>query len=244
MPTRHLLIILLTILALLTACAKDAVFQTSEAKLAKADELFAKKKFARAADLYGEIYFERSSASTAYALMRQADSYFAINRFADARAAYEEFINTFPKHQDVSTAFYQSALCMLEESLPAQYDQSETIAAIASFRRFIEKYPGDARYQQAIENIRKAQNKLIEKRYQNGYISYKMKDYSAALMYFKEVTDLGNTNSPDRMSLYYSAIINIRQNNPDSARALYQSLVEKYPTSKEARKLARHFSKL
>jgi hypothetical protein len=29
-----------------------------------------------------------------------------------------------------------------------------------------------------------------------------MKDYSAALMYFKEVTHFGNTNDPDRMALY------------------------------------------
>ena len=243
MRTRQFLILTLVIGMLLTACAKDAAFQSSDEKLAKADELYANKKYARAAELYGEIYFERSSASTAYALMRQADSYFAINRFADARAAYEEFINTFPKHQDVSTAFFQSALCMLEESLPAQYDQGETVAAIASFRRFIEKYPGDPRYEQAIEYIRKAQGKLIEKRYQNGYISYKMKDYSAALMYFKEVTDLGNTNDPDRMSLYYSAIICQRQNRQEEAKSFYLLLVDKYPQSKEARKLKGLFSK-
>lgn len=244
MRSRPTLILILVLSVFLAACAKDAAFKSSEDKLAKADELFARKKFSRAAQLYGDVYFERSSGSTAYALMRQAESYFAINRFADARAAYEEFINTFPKHQDVSTAFFQSALCMLEESLPAQYDQSETIAAIAAFRRFIQKYPGDERYQQAIEHIRKAQNKLIEKRYQNGYISFKMKDYSAALMYFKEVTELGNTNTPDRMSLYYSAIISRRQNNLENARSYYQLLVEKYPQSKEARKLKRRFSTL
>jgi len=243
MRIRYILIPILILSALLSACAKDASFQSSEEKLAKADELFARKKFTRAAELYGDVFFERSSGSTAYALMRQADSYFAINRFADARAAYEEFINTFPQHQDVSTAFFQSALCMLEESLPAQYDQAETVAAIAAFRKFIEKFPGDERYQLAIEKIRLAQNKLIQKRYQNGYISFKMKDYSAALMYFKEVTELGNTNTADRMSLYYSAIISQRQNNMEDALSFYELLKEKYPKSKEAAKLGKRFPK-
>jgi len=243
MRIRYILIPILILSALLSACAKDASFQSSEEKLAKADELFARKKFTRAAELYGDVFFERSSGSTAYALMRQADSYFAINRFADARAAYEEFINTFPQHQDVSTAFFQSALCMLEESLPAQYDQAETVAAIAAFRKFIEKFPGDERYQLAIEKIRLAQNKLIQKRYQNGYISFKMKDYSAALMYFKEVTELGNTNTADRMSLYYSAIISQRQNNMEDALSFYELLKEKYPESKEAAKLGKRFPK-
>lgn len=241
MRLRYFLLLILIMTALLAGCAKNAGFQSSAEKLAKADELFAAKKYARAAELYGDIYFERSSANTAYALMRQADSYFAINRFADARAAYEEFTNTFPKHEDVSTAFFQTARCMLEESLPAQYDQSETVAAIAAFRKFIEKFPRDDRYQQAIEYIRTAQNKLIEKRYQNGYISFKMKDYSAALMYFKEVTDLGNTNRADRLSLYYSTIISRRQKNMEAARIFYQTLAEKYPDSRETRKLSKHF---
>lgn len=243
MRIKSFLIPILILFALMTGCAKNVAFSSSEEKLAKADELYARKKFARAAELYGDVYFERSSGSTAYALMRQADSYFAINRFADARAAYEEFINTFPKHENVSTAFYQSALCMLEESLPAQYDQNETVAAIAAFRKFIEKFPRDDRYQEAIDNIRKAQNKLIEKRYQNGYISFKMKDYSAALMYFKEVIDLGNTNSPDRKSLYYSAIISKRQGNSDQASMFFTSLKEKYPDSKETKKLTKQFSR-
>lgn len=242
MKLRSLLILL--ILSSLLGCAKNAVFKSSEEKLAQADAYFAQKKYARAAELYQDVYFERSTANTAHALIRQADSYFALNKFSEARVAYEEFINTFPKHADASTALYQSAVCMLEESLPAQYDQSETIAAINVFRRFIEKYPGDPRYKEAIEKIRIGQNKLIAKRYQNGYISYKMKDYSAALMYFVEVIDLGNNNQWDRMALYYSAIISKKQKNMDDARSYYQSLKEKYPGSKEQKKLQKKFSKL
>ncbi|HAN41023.1 MAG TPA: outer membrane protein assembly factor BamD [Candidatus Cloacimonas sp.] len=236
-------VIILIVMALLMSCAKTAVYQSSEEKLAKADEFYAKKKYARAAELYQDVYFERSTAHTAYALMRQADSYFALNKFAEARVAYEEFINAFPRHEDASTAMFQSALCMLEESLPAQYDQSETIAAINVFRRFIEKYPNDERYQQAIECIRKGQNKLIEKRYRNGYISYMMKDYSAALMYFDEVTDLGNEDEWDRLSLYYSAIICKKQDRREEAINFYQSLIQKYPHSKEAKKLTKKFAK-
>lgn len=236
-------VIILIVMALLMSCAKTAVYQSSEEKLAKADEFYAKKKYARAAELYQDVYFERSTAHTAYALMRQADSYFALNKFAEARVAYEEFINAFPRHEDASTAMFQSALCMLEESLPAQYDQSETIAAINVFRRFIEKYPNDERYQQAIECIRKGQNKLIEKRYRNGYISYMMKDYSAALMYFDEVTDLGNEDEWDRLSLYYSAIICKKQDRREEAINFYQSLIQKYPHSKEAKKLSKKFAK-
>lgn len=244
MRYRILLITGLLLSAILFACANTKKFEPQTDKLAKADELFAKKKYARAAELYGDVYFERSSGNAPYALMKQADSYFAINRFADARAAYEEFINSFPKHEELSTAYFQAALCMLNDSLPAQYDQTETISAISSFRKFIEKFPKDKRYQDAIEYIRKAQNKLIEKRYQNGYISYKMKDYSGALMYFKEVTDLGNENEADRKSLYYTAIIHQKQKNTEAAKSTFELLNSRYPDSREAKKLRRNFSKL
>ncbi|HQB97765.1 MAG TPA: tetratricopeptide repeat protein, partial [Candidatus Cloacimonadota bacterium] len=93
----------------------------------------------------------------------------------------------------------------------------------------------------ALEFIRRSQYKLIEKKYQNGYIYYKMKDYSAALMYFDEVVALGNTDSLDRRSLYYSALLHLHQENMDAARASYEKLVSKYPGSKEAGKLERKF---
>lgn len=238
---RRILLPLILITLLLGACAKDKAFRTSDEKLAAANELYARKKFSRAAELYGDVYFERSSANVAYALMRQADSYFAINKFTDARLAYEEFIEAFPQNADVPTAAFRIGLCLWEESLPAQYDQTETLACINSFRTFMQKYPRDERYQTALEYIRKAQYKLIEKTYLNGYIYYKMKDYSAALMYFNEVLDLGNTDRLDRQSHYYAGLLHLKQGNPDLARTHYDRMVEKYPGAKETKKLARHF---
>ncbi|MDP2172282.1 MAG: outer membrane protein assembly factor BamD [Candidatus Cloacimonadaceae bacterium] len=238
---RHYILITIVILLLIAGCAKNRSIMTGQEKLALADELFANKKFARAAELYGDVYFERTTVSTAYALMRQADSYFKINKFADARIAYLEFTDAFPQHQDVRTAFFKIGLCYLQESHSSEYDQTETLAGIEAFRTFISKYPNDERFQEALSQIRKAQYKLIEKRYRNGYIYFKMKDYSAALMYFDEVVNLGNTDSLDRQSLYYSALLHLKQNNHGAARTSFQTLQNKYPGSKETKKLLKRF---
>lgn len=232
---------LLIALALLGSCAQNQSYLTSEQKLRKADELFARKKYSRAAELYQDVYFERASGSTAYALMRQADSYFAVNKFTDARTAYQEFTDAFPNHPDVSTAHFKIGVCLYEESLPPQYDQTETLHSIDAFRNFIAKYPNDPRYKDALDYVRKAQYKLIEKKYLTGYIEYKMKDYSAALMYFHEVIDLGNNDRLDRMSLYYSTLIYLKQEQRDKALGAYDTLSGKYPGSKETKKLAKYF---
>ncbi len=229
------------LLLLLAACTASQTILTTEEKLARADALYAAKKYARAAELYGDVYFERSSAKAAHALLRQADSYYHINRFADARLAYQEFIDAFPNHAELSTAYLRTAQCLFEESLPPQYDQTETQHAIDAFRRFINKFPADPRYDQALEYIRRAQYKLLQKTFHTGYIYYKMKDYSAALMYFKEITDLGNTDTLDRRALYYSALLLHRQELATQARQAYDALTAKYPGSKEAKKLSRHF---
>ncbi|MDD3524707.1 MAG: outer membrane protein assembly factor BamD [Candidatus Cloacimonadaceae bacterium] len=237
---RRYFYILLALVAL-GACSSNKTELSTEARLQQADQYYANGKYAKAAVIYDDISFERKSAATAYATLRLADSYFAMNKFIDARLKYQQFIDGFPDHTNVSDAYYRVAVCFFEESLKPAYDQDKTLSAIDAFRNFIERFPSDSRFQSALEFIRRSQYKLIEKKYQNGYIYYKMKDYSAALMYFDEVVALGNTDSLDRRSLYYSALLHLHQENMDAARASYEKLVSKYPGSKEAGKLERKF---
>ncbi|MDZ4121014.1 MAG: outer membrane protein assembly factor BamD [Candidatus Cloacimonadaceae bacterium] len=234
--TIYLMFILLILIA---GCSKNKVQLTTDQKLQKADELFSAKKYARAAQLYEEISFERKSAATARALMRQGDSYFNINKFVDARLRYSQFTQMFPDHPEVSNAFFRIAVCFFEESLPPQYDQFETKQSIDAFKVFVDKFPADSRFNDALEYIRKAQYKLLEKKFHNGYIHYMMKDYSGALMYFTEITELGNRDQLDKMSLYYSVIIHHKQGADNDAKEFYERIKLKYPGSKETRKLAR-----
>ena len=233
--------LVMILLLAFTACSKNKTEISTADKLAKADELYAAKKYTKAAVLYDEISFERKSASTAYATLRLADSYYAVNKFTDARLKYQQFIDSFPDHQNISDAYFRIGQCLFEESLKPDYDQNETAESIEAFRNFVDRFPQDSRYSQAVDYIRRGQFKLIEKKYQNGYIYYKMKDYSAALMYFDEVIALGNTDNLDKMSLYYSALLHLHQKNAEAAKTAYQRLSSRYPGSKEAAKLADKF---
>ena len=233
--------LVMILLLAFTACSSNKAEISAADKLAKADELYAAKKYTKAAVLYDEISFERKSASTAYATLRLADSYYAVNKFTDARLKYQQFIDSFPDHKNVSDAYFRIGQCLFEESLKPDYYQNETVESIEAFRNFVDRFPQDSRYSQAVEYIRRGQFKLIEKKYQNGYIYYKMKDYSAALMYFDEVIALGNTDNLDKMSLYYSALLHLHQKNAEAAKTAYQRLSSRYPGSKEAAKLADKF---
>ncbi|MCK9557105.1 MAG: outer membrane protein assembly factor BamD [Candidatus Cloacimonetes bacterium] len=238
---RYLSVFLLILLAL-GACSRNKPDLSTDDKLALADQYYARGKYSKAATIYDDISFERKSAATAYATLRLADSYYAMNKFTDARLKYQQFIDGFPDHTNVADAYYRVGVCFYEDSLKPAYDQEGTLSAMDAFRNFMERFPNDSRYEDALNYLRRAQYKLIEKKYQNGYIYYKMKDYSAALMYFEEVIELGNTDSLDRKSLYYSALLRLHQGNNDAALASYNKLKTKYPGSAEARKLDRKFN--
>jgi outer membrane protein assembly factor BamD len=231
----------LLLIILLAGCARNKIELSTENKLVKADELYAKKKYSKAAILYDEISFEKKSASSAVALMKLADCYFQINKFTDARLKYTMMTTSYPDYTDIETAYFRIGVSYFEETLPPQYDQTETAQAIEAFRTFLDRFPSSDKYPEAIDYIRKCQSKLIQKKYHNGFIYYRMKDYSSALMYFDQITELGNLDKLDRQSLYYSIKIHIAQKNSEAANLAWQKLNARYPDSKEVSRLKRHF---
>jgi outer membrane protein assembly factor BamD len=231
----------LLLLLPIMGCAGNKVELSLENKAAKANGLFEKKKYARAAELYEDISFEKKSATSTMALMRLAECYFKMNKFTDARLKYTQLTTSYPDYADIQTAYFRIGVCFYEESLPPQLDQTETIQCIEAFRVFVDRFPESPQFTEAIDYIRKAQTKLLSKKYHNGYIYYKMKDYSSALMYFNEISELGNTDELDRKSLYYSIRIHLAQKNTQAANAAWQRLRETYPASKETKRLQKRF---
>lgn len=235
------ILLLLILILMLTACAKNKVELSLDNKLAKANELFAKKKYAKAALLYDDISFEKKSSGSTVALMRLAECYYKMHKFTDARLKYTQMTTSYPDFKDIETAYFRIGECYYEESLTPQYEQTETIQSIEAFRIFIDKFPNSAMFNDAVTYIRKGQQKLLQKKYYNGFIYYRMKDYSSALMYFKEITDLGNQDDLDKKATYYSIKIHIAQKNSEAANAAWDKIRNNYPNSKEVKRLKRYF---
>jgi outer membrane protein assembly factor BamD len=208
-----------------------------EITMQKADALFKAKKFARAYPLYQQIVFERNSAIASDAQMKLAQCYFNLHKFSEAEVEYEQLIKLFPDYSNISEAYYEIGVCYLEMSPGPQYTQEETNKAIEAFQTFIDKFPNDKLRPEALENLQKAQYKLLEKEYNNGYIYFKIADYSAALLYFNEIIALGNHDRLEKMSLYYSAKIYIAQKNWLAANQAFETLQKYFPKAKETRRI-------
>ncbi len=239
-------IILFGIFIILVGCSENRLTKDMpvERKMEIGNEYFEKEKYHKAIPYFTDIAFERNSAYTAEAQLKLADCYFNQNKFMEARFEYEELIRLFHDHKEVSKAFFQIGVCYFNESLNPHYTQEETESAISAFETFVEKFPFDEKKKEAIDYIQECQYKLLEKKYYNGYAYYKLSDYSAALMYFDEITELGNIDEIDKMSLYYSAKIYITRKDKENAVSTAGRLTERYPGSKETEKINRLLQKL
>lgn len=240
------LIFAVLIVILLAGCAGNKLdkLMPVEKKMQIADDYFNKQKYHKAIPYYTDVAFERNSSYTTDAQMKLADCYFKQNKYIEARFEYEELIRLFHDAKDIDLAYFQIGVCYWEDSLNPHYTQDETENAIRAFETFIEKFPFDEKKAGAIEYIQKCHYKLLEKKLNNGYAYFKMNDYSAALMYLDEITELGNINEVDREALFYSARIYIVRKDVENATIMIDKLNTRYPASKETAKINKLAKKL
>jgi len=240
-----LYIFITAIIVLFTACSQNKISEglSTTQKMAKADLYFERGKYNQAILYYTNIVYEKTSSITPLAQMKLAESYFKMNKFEDALMQYQDMIRLFPDYKDIGTVYYMISLCYYNESLPPYYTQGDTKNAIESFQTFIDRFPMDSRRNKALDYINKCNYRLLEKKYLNGLTYFRIYDYSAALMYFKEIISLANKNDLDKNSLYYSSVIYINQDFASEAREMAAKLIKRYPDSQKANKIKKLFKK-
>ncbi len=242
---KNILILIIVMLALFGCSSNKASKMISvEKKMDIANDFFENEKYNKAIPYFSEVVFERNSIYTPTAQMKLADCYFKQNKFTEARFEYEELIRLFADYKDIGRAYFQLGICYFNESPSPHYSQDETHRAIAAFETFIEKFPFDNLKKDAIDYIQQCRYKLLMKKYYNGYAYYKLYDYSGALMYFDEIIELGNSNEPDRMSLYYATKIYLEREDHLNAKLTGQKLISRYPQTEEAEKITTELEKI
>ena len=237
-------VILLAILSIF-GCSKHRLRSSMpvDQKMARANQLFDSGKYSKASEFYLDVVFERSSVHTPIAQFMLAESYFRMSRYADAIYEYRELIRLFPDYRDVSIAYFRLGEAFYAQSLDPHYSQIETNQSIDAFNIFLDRFPFHSRRDEAIAFIQKAQQKLLEKKFLNGYIYYKMYDYSAAMMYFNEIIELGLIGDLDRDTHYYAALIYLERNDLENSERTMIHLENNYPDSGETARIVRMFSR-
>ncbi len=123
------------------------------------------------------------------ALFYLGESYFRAKDYALASGQYDRLIRDFPTSSFHPDAIFQLARCDDLQSNPAPLDQAETERAIGRYRDFLALYPEHARAQEARRRLEALTDRLAEKRWRNGRLYYRLKQYDAADHYLRDVIE-------------------------------------------------------
>lgn len=112
---------------------------------------------------------------------------FALNDFDFAAFHFKNFVKNFSNSDRAEEMHYMIPVCYSKMSPKSTLDQTNTKKAIEEFQLFVDKFPTSERRLQANEEIDKLRGKLERKSYDLAYLYYKVEDYKAAIIAFKNV---------------------------------------------------------
>jgi outer membrane protein assembly factor BamD len=137
------------------------------------------------ADLRAYVEQYPGTELTDDALYYLGQAYMEIKDHALASSQFDRLVRDFPTTPFEADALYQLARCDDLQSHPAPLDQTETERAIQRYAQFLERFPGHERAADATARSRALKDRLAEKRFRNGRLYHRLKQYPAAAIYLR-----------------------------------------------------------
>ena len=194
------LIVVVFLTSILLSCSKKEIKQTEivekslESQVLAAyeegmralnenDVIYAAKKFNEA-----EILFPQSTWAPKSALMASY-SYYKQDYYGDAIAELKRFLKVYPKHKNISYAYYLLATCYYEQILDEKKDLESIQNAKKTFEILIDKFPNTEYSLDAEFKIDLINDILASKEMYLGRYYLERKKWIAAINRFRNVVD-------------------------------------------------------
>jgi outer membrane protein assembly factor BamD len=231
-------IIILLLLTLLVACAKEPPFDPVE-KFKDAEDKMQHFKYDEARKAYQEIQEKAPDRSyDADIMLRIADTYYGEEKYAEAQVEYQAFINFHPVHRDAPYAQYQIGMCSYNEITTIDRDPAVTRAALKEFQALLTKYPGSPYEEEAKKYIAVCREKLAEYELYVGRFYYRKGSYVAALGRLEKLVKDYPGTAAEKDALYYAGLSYQERGDRAKALSVFETLATKYPDrAKEAHDL-------
>jgi outer membrane protein assembly factor BamD len=188
-PTVKNIFKLFVIVVLLSACSEyGRVLKsgTVDEKYDMAMAMYKKKDFARALPLYEEllaVYRGKEKSEELYFFYCYCHYY--IGEYELAAYHFNNFTENYYNSKHLEECGYMYLMCLYNDALPSELDQTKTNKAIAETQVFINKYPNTSYMEKCNNLLNELRQTLMEKSYSNAMLYYKLGDYLAASVAFK-----------------------------------------------------------
>jgi len=204
---KRFLILYLAVLVIVTGCSRQHKLLKStdnELKYESAIAYFNKKDYYRALQLFDQLSaIYRGTTRGERINYYQAYCYYEQSDYVLAGYYFQRFAKNYPNSKDAEEAFYMSALCKYKLSPRYSLDQTNTYEAITEFQTFLNRYPNTARKNECNKYIDVLRAKLAKKDFEIAKLYFKMDEFEAAVVCFKNIIkDYPNSTYVEEASYY------------------------------------------
>jgi outer membrane protein assembly factor BamD len=223
----------------IAGCGKDAKPETvydAEKYIQKSDELVNNKEYVEARKVLLEVKNRDTQKKYgAIAHLKIADSYAREKEPDLAIAEYRKFIELYPTNQHAAYAQYQIGMTYFGQVESAERGTGAARAALEEFNRLKTLYPRNP-YRDVVEiRIEKSRNILAEGDYVIADFYFNKDSYAAAANRLESlIKEYPDYKKMEEALLLLGKSYKAMKSN-DKAKAVFDRLINKYPSSKAAK---------
>lgn len=230
------ILILFALVALATSCKSqfELLLQSNDvdAKYKAAFEFYNKGKYSKAASLFESL----SALTTATERDDTVGYYWGLSNykfkdFYTAETNFERFIENFPRSPFVSEAKFLRLDCLYRSTLRYELDQTPTHKAIQAITEYIKENPDTQNMKVCQGMLKELNERLDTKAYEAAKLYYKMEDYLASRVAFRNVIKDNSENIYRENILYYIAMSSYKYAHlsiPSKQKERYMTFVDDY----------------
>lgn len=235
MRFRHLLTILTAVVAMVSCKSQYETLLNSndtDAKYAAAFDYFNNGKYSKAATLFESLSVmtngtERDDTVRYYWGL----SNYKFKDYYTAETNFDRFIESYPRSPFTSEARYLRLDCLFRSTLRYELDQTPTYKAINAISEYILEYPSNEHMAECRDMLMELNARLDKKAYESARLYYKMEDYLASRVAFRNVLKDDSENLYREDILYYIAMSSYKYayfSVPAKQRERYLTFVDDY----------------
>ena len=204
----------------------------SDAKYKAAFDYFNQGKYSRAAALFESLSVltngtERDDTVRYYWGL----SNYKFKDYYTAETNFEKFIESYPRSPFTSDARYLRIDCLFRQTLRYELDQSPTYKAMNAISEYILEFPDNTHMKECKDMLDNLNERLDRKAYEAAKLYYKMEDYLASRVAFRNVLKDDSENVYREDILYYIAMSSYKYaylSVPSKQKERYLTFVDDY----------------
>ena len=203
-----------------------------DAKYKAAFEYFNNKKYSKAASLFESlsVLTEGTEKDDTVKYYWGLSNYNGKDYYT-AETNFEKFVEIYPRSPFASEARYLRLDCLYKQTLRYELDQTPTYKAMNAISEYIVDYPESERLASCRDMLTELGERLDRKAYEGAKLYYKMEDYLASRVAFRNVLKDDSDNIFREDILYYIAMSSYKYaylSVPAKQKERYLTFVDDY----------------